>query len=79
MSLTFLSFLQDFVDLIINIRLVFSFLDPCNPNPCNNDGACERTAANGLQYTCKCVNGYSGLQCQTGENCKSIFLLCILV
>ena len=47
------------------------FLDPCNPYPCKNNGKCTGTSANGLQYTCECVNGYKGLQCQTGENCKA--------
>ena len=42
---------------------VFFCLDACDPNPCGQNGNCERVV-NG--YECNCQNGYSGLNCDTG-------------
>ena len=36
----------------------------CDPNPCENGGACE-DIVNG--YRCQCLDGYIGTQCQTSE------------
>ncbi|XP_072013269.1 uncharacterized protein [Amphiura filiformis] len=36
--------------------------DPCSPNPCQNNGACN---ANGNQFQCTCTGGFSGNTCQT--------------
>ncbi len=38
--------------------------DDCNPNPCLNGGGCT-DMVNG--YTCSCVVGYIGQDCQTNE------------
>ncbi|XP_038049720.1 uncharacterized protein LOC119723229 [Patiria miniata] len=37
--------------------------DPCRPNnPCKNGGVCSSTGVS--KYTCACVNGYSGDNCE---------------
>jgi len=36
--------------------------DPCSPSPCLNGGSCSPS---GGTYTCSCINGYSGNNCQT--------------
>ena len=38
--------------------------DECNPNPCANSGTCTDYYDG---YSCDCVDGYEGDQCQTGE------------
>ena len=43
--------------------LIFSDINDCDPIPCNNGGACT-DKVNG--YTCTCVVGYTGTNCQTG-------------
>ena len=38
-------------------------IDECEPNPCENGGTCT----DGINsYTCKCVDGYTGVDCATG-------------
>ena len=45
--------------------------DPCSPNPCWNGGTCNN---NSNPYTCSCVFGYSGANCDInsyeGKNLK---------
>ena len=36
-------------------------MNPCNPNPCMNDGVCF---ANGLDYTCRCPETHEGEHCE---------------
>jgi len=36
-------------------------VDPCDPNPCQN-GTCE---PDGAAYTCDCIDGYTGDDCET--------------
>ena len=46
------------------LALFVSFLDinECSSSPCQNGGLC----ADGVnRYTCSCVAGYSGANCQT--------------
>ena len=46
-----------FVYLYLNI-------DPCEPDPCYNEGKCK-TEETG--YTCQCLLGYHGSQCEIGK------------
>ena len=43
---------------------VLKATDPCDSNPCLNQGTCINY---GSYYGCNCRNGYSGLQCQIGD------------
>lgn len=45
---------------------MFSDVDECSSNPCQNGGTCE----DGInQYSCVCAAGYQGVNCQTGQRC----------
>ncbi|XP_069840849.1 lactadherin isoform X1 [Dendropsophus ebraccatus] len=50
---------------------------PCQPNPCHNNGECQelshtRRGDTFAQYTCKCLPGYFGENCENSENhCSS--------
>lgn len=35
--------------------------EPCNPNPCENNGVCEKV--NKGDFLCKCPEGYIGSHC----------------
>ena len=49
--------------MLINI-LSYSDINECSPNPCLNSGTC----IDGVNsYTCKCLAGYVGKNCETGE------------
>lgn len=37
---------------------------PCQPNPCNNGGACVKGTR---RFHCTCRNGYSGKFCEVGK------------
>ena len=37
-------------------------IDDCEPNPCEHGGTCTDGADS---YTCECVDGYTGVDCQT--------------
>tara|TARA_B100000900_G_scaffold244431_1_gene207853 strand:+ start:401 stop:2284 length:1884 start_codon:yes stop_codon:yes gene_type:complete len=41
--------------------------DPCNSSPCQNGGACL-VNADGHGYTCQCVDGFEGVNCETNIN-----------
>ena len=45
----------------------FVVLDACQSNPCQYEGKCTK-AIGGPEYTCECVNGTSGLNCETSES-----------
>ena len=40
-------------------------IDECATSPCQNGGSCN-DQING--YTCNCVDGYDGLNCENGNN-----------
>ena len=43
----------------------FSDIDECNPNPCLNGAIC----IDGInQYTCQCVPGYTGVNCEISKS-----------
>ena len=39
-------------------------IDECESEPCQNGGTCDDEVNS---YTCECVDGYTGLQCETGK------------
>ena len=43
---------------------MISDIDECAPNSCQNGGTCA-DAVN--SYTCTCVAGYTGYDCETGK------------
>ena len=44
---------------------IFIDIDECASSPCQNGGSCT-DQVNG--YTCNCVDGYYGSDCETGNN-----------
>ena len=42
---------------------LFAETNECDSNPCLNGGTCT-DAVN--QYSCSCVSGYAGINCETG-------------
>ena len=38
-------------------------IDHCEGNPCDNGGHCRDDVDS---YTCQCVDGYTGANCETG-------------
>ena len=57
---------QCFFSLIFPDTNLYVFLDvdECLNNPCLNEGVCENTQGS---YTCICVEGREGNNCQTGK------------
>ena len=47
-------------------------VDECSSNPCENGGTC----IDGInEYSCQCVAGYTGTNCETGSSCRfSLFI-----
>lgn len=39
-------------------------VSPCDSNPCPNNMTCARDGAN---YTCECMAGFTGLNCENGK------------
>jgi Notch-like protein len=50
-------------------------MDPCSPNPCQNNGVCT---ASGSSYVCTCLNGFSGQFCQIRKYLWQVFKLIFL-
>ena len=47
-------------------RCIFTAVDSCISSPCQNGGSCTGVAD---KYTCSCVDGYTGINCETGMSC----------
>ncbi|CAF2465481.1 unnamed protein product [Rotaria sp. Silwood2] len=45
----------------------FSSLDPCDLNPCENEGICIRKGQ--MTYECKCVGPWRGMHCGIADAC----------
>ena len=43
--------------------LTFPDIDECSSDPCKHGGNCTNLIN---QYNCTCVEGYTGLDCETG-------------
>ena len=43
----------------------YNFTEPCARNPCLNGGSCTSTFTG--EYTCNCITGFKGENCQIGE------------
>lgn len=39
-------------------------IDPCDSNPCQNGGTCQRDSESSLAYDCKCTEWYKGKHCE---------------
>lgn len=50
--------------------ICFPDINECDPEPCLNEGACMDLVNS---YTCDCVLGYTGMNCQTGIGCAYLF------
>ena len=46
-------------------------IDECATSPCQNGGSCT-DQVNG--YTCNCVDGYDGTNCETGNVATSFWI-----
>ena len=55
---------------------MFVEIDECSPNPCQNGGVCT-DMVNG--YSCTCAAGYTGNDCETGEQRFCIVAQCVIV
>ena len=44
------------------------FSDACSSNPCQNGAACEDDSLSGSGYTCTCLGGWSGPNCEYAEH-----------
>ena len=49
---------------LLNVDAYPSEIDECSAKPCQNGGSCIDAIAG---YSCFCVSGYTGNNCQTGE------------
>ena len=43
-------------------------IDPCDSEPCLNEGICE---SQGEGYMCRCLGGYTGDNCEERKYCKT--------
>ena len=59
-----LRLIQSRIYLYIKIVLLLADINKCEPNSCKNEGTCTDKVNN---YTCSCVAGYTGRDCQIGE------------
>ena len=56
---------------------LFKVMNPCNSNPCQNQGTCSVNGVSSTYtYFCTCPSGYTGVNCQT---CKQFFIVHIKI
>ena len=60
---------------IVHVFILAIDIDECESEPCQNGGTCDDEANS---YTCECVDGFTGLECETGKNSHLHFTKCIL-
>ena len=56
--------------MVENLKLIFFLLKAslnCQSNPCKNGAKCAN-AINSIGYVCICPVGFSGVNCQTGND-----------
>ena len=53
-------------DINFCINYLFSGINECEYDPCENDGGCEDLEDG---YNCICVAGYGGTNCETSKAC----------
>ena len=52
---------------MIILLILLLDIDECSPNPCKNGATC----VDGInEYSCTCVAGHTGTDCETGNNLK---------
>lgn len=45
--------------------LLFSDIQECASDPCQNGAACDESTLN--MFKCICPNGFTGIKCETGK------------
>ena len=56
---------------MVNFAIFVSDIDECDSSPCQNGGTCH----NGQNmYTCTCLPGWTGHDCEIGEQISRVFL-----
>ena len=56
---------------IVNFAKFVPDIDECDSSPCQNGGTCH----NGQNlYTCTCLPGWTGQNCEIGEQISRVFL-----
>lgn len=48
----------------------------CDPNPCRNGGECEESSESAAGYACACLEGFTGLRCDTPVNINCLSYEC---
>ena len=56
--------------------LITGYVDPCQPNPCENNGICSNK--NG-DAECNCVDGFTGLACEIQPPGDRVYFMAFLL
>lgn len=67
--------------LTIFSKFVFDYpvYQPCSSEPCQNNGVCQPDLS-GYDYSCQCVNGFTGRNCETSKClCFTVLLYLLTV
>ena len=57
-------YMKTYLAITSNKIFILSDIDECNPNPCLHGGNCFDAVNN---YTCICMVGFTGQNCQIGN------------